>query len=318
MTREIPGIHHVTAIAGDPQRNLDFYSLVLGLRLVKVTVNFDDPGTYHTYFGDVNGGPGTAMTFFPWPGARRGRVGNGQVGVTAFSIPEGSLGFWQNRLKAYGVATANPVERFDEVALPLTDPDGLKLELVAHADMPAVTPWGGGPVTETEAIRGFHSVTLWEAEIAQTHALLTGVLGFEQTAEAGQRTRFRMSGDRPGALVDVLHRPDGQPGSGGAGTVHHVAWRTLNDAEQRGWQGDVAATGLNVTPVMDRQYFHSIYFREPGGVLFEIATDPPGFTLDEPLETLGMALKLPPWLEAQREQIERILPPLKRVEATSV
>jgi glyoxalase family protein len=318
MTRRIPGIHHVTAIASDPQRNLDFYSRVLGLRLVKVTVNFDDPGTYHTYFGDVNGGPGTAMTFFPWPGARRGRIGNGQVGVTAFSIPEGSMGFWQDRLKAHGVATSKVVERLNEEALPLTDPDGMKLELVAHADMPAATPWGGGPVSEDVAIRGFHSVALWEADISHTSELLTGVLGLEQIAQAGNRTRFQMSGDRPGALVDVIHRPDGEYGSSGAGTVHHVAWRTLNDEEQLGWQHDVAATGLNVTPVMDRQYFHSIYFREPGGVLFEIATDPPGFTLDESLETLGMGLKLPPWMEPQRAQIEKILPPLERLEVKSV
>lgn len=315
-TQQIPGIHHVTAIAGDPQKNLDFYTLVLGLRLVKLTVNFDDPGTYHFYFGDVSGGPGTIMTFFPWPNARRGRIGNGQVGTTAFSIPAGSVGYWQERLKQYGVTTSRPDARLDEEALVLADPDGLRLELVAHADDPHVTPWGAGPVPADKAIRGFHSVALWESSPEPTARLLTDTLGFEQIASQGQRTRFKMSGNRPGQLVDVIHRPDAPRGVGGAGTVHHVAWRTPNDDEQLAWQRAVAAAGHNVTPVKDRQYFHSIYFREPGGVLFEIATDPPGFTLDESAAQLGSGLKLPPWLEPQRAQIERVLPQLQRPEAS--
>ena len=317
MTRKLPGIHHVTAIAGDPQKNLDFYTRVLGLRLVKVTVNFDDPGTYHFYFGDVTGGPGTIMTFFPWANARRGRIGNGQVGVTAFSIPDGSLGYWQERLAQHGVATSKPNTRLEEEALVLADPDGLRLELIAHADAPDVTPWGDGAVPADKAIRGFHSVALWEAALEPTARLLTETLGLEQIAAEGNRTRFKMSGDRPGQLVDVIHRPDAPRGTGGAGTVHHVAWRTPSDEEELAWLHDIGAAGYNVTPVQDRRYFHSIYFRAPGGVLFEIATDPPGFTLDESVAELGSSVKLPPWLEPQREQIERILPKIQRPEVSN-
>jgi glyoxalase family protein len=315
MTRQIPGIHHVTAIAGDPQRNIDFYTGVLGLRLVKLTVNFDDPGTYHLYFGDVAGGPGTALTFFPWAGARRGRAGNGQVGAIAFSIPANSLEYWQRRLVEFGVTTSLPDNRFGETALVLADPDGLRLELAAHAAAPDATPWADGPVPAEVAIRGFHSVTLWEAELEPTARLLTETLGFAPVGEEGPRARFKMSGTRPGTLVDILHRPGQPAGIGGAGTVHHVAWRTPTDAEQLAWQRDIAMQGYHVTPVQDRQYFHSIYFREAGGVLFEIATDPPGFTLDEPLAALGAGLKLPPWFEPRRAEIERVLPPLRLPEA---
>jgi glyoxalase family protein len=310
MTRQLPGIHHVTAIAGDPQRNLDFYTRVLGLRLVKLTVNFDDPGTYHLYFGDTTGGPGTAMTFFPWSGARRGRIGNGQVATTAFSVPENSLGYWQTRLKEFGIATSQIENRFDETVLPLADPDGLRLELVAGPQAPAATPWVDGFVSAENAISGFHSVTMWEANLEPTARLLTDTLGFAQTQQHGNRTRFEMSGDRPGTVVDVLHRPGEPRGVGGAGTVHHVAWRTPNDDEELAWQRDIGQAGYGITEVKDRQYFHSIYFREPGGVLFEIATDPPGFTLDEPVEALGTQVKLPPWLESHRSEIERILPKL--------
>ncbi len=317
MTQQIPGIHHVTAIASDPQRNVDFYTRVLGLRLVKLTVNFDDPGTYHTYFGDVTGGPGTAMTFFPWPGARRGRIGNGQVAATAFAVPVGSLGYWQQRLKELGVPTSQIESRFDAEVLPLADPDGLRLELVAGAPAPAATPWLSGGVPAEHAISGFHSVTIWAARLEPTAAILSQTLGVRPAGEAGSRSRFEMSGDRPGTIVDVLHRPGEPLGSGGAGTVHHVAYRTPNDDEQLAWLRAIAAAGYNVTPVQDRQYFHSIYFREPGGVLFEIATDTPGFTLDEPLEKLGTAIKLPPWFEPQRAQIERILPKLTLPEVQS-
>lgn len=317
MTHQISGIHHVTAIASDPQRNLDFYTRVLGLRLVKVTVNFDDPGTYHTYFGDVTGGPGTALTFFPWPGARRGRIGNGQVAVTAFAVPENSLGYWQQRLKEFGVPASQIEARFDEAVLPLADPDGLRLELIAGPTAPAATPWLKGGVPAEHAISGFHGVTIWAANLQPTARLLTGTLGLNPTGELGPRTRFEMSGDRPGTVVDVLHRPGEAFGSGGAGTVHHVAWRTPSDDEQQFWRRTIAAAGYNVTPVQDRQYFHSIYFREPGGVLLEIATDLPGFTLDEPVERLGTAIKLPPWFEPQRAQIEQILPKLTLPQAQS-
>jgi len=311
MTREVSGIHHVTAIASDPQRNLDFYSDVLGLRLVKLTVNFDDPGTYHFYFGDEIGQPGTILTFFPWPGAQRGRRGNGQVTVTSFFIPEGAVGYWEERLKRHGMSIGELSRRFDEEALVFLDPDGMQLELVAHPGAGGNTSREGGTVPSEYAIRGFYGVTLWEQNVERTAELLTETLGFRLQGEAGQRLRFRAASDGPGALVDVIHRPQGEPGWGGAGTVHHVAWRTPNDEEQTAWQKEIAGRGFHVSPVMDRQYFHSIYFREPGGVLFEIATDPPGFTFDEPREGLGQGLKLPPWLEPQRSQIEEILPRLR-------
>jgi glyoxalase family protein len=318
MTGEISGIHHVTAIASDPQRNLDFYTDVLGLRLVKLTVNFDDPGTYHFYFGDGIGRPGTILTFFPWPGARRGRRGNGQVAVTSFSIPEGSVGYWEERLKRHDISVGEPSRRFDEEALVFLDPDGMQLELVPHPGAGGNTLWVGSPVPSEHAIQGFHGVTMWEENVERTVELLTETLGFHLQAEAGQRLRFNAASDGPGALVDVIHRPHGEPGRGGAGTVHHVAWRTPNDEEQTAWQAEIAGRGYRVSPVMDRHYFHSIYFREPGGVLFEIATDPPGFTLDEPQDGLGQDLKLPPWLEPQRSQIEEMLPRLHLPERVAV
>ena len=310
MSKEILGIHHVTAIAGDPQRNLDFYAEVLGMRLVKLTVNFDDPGTYHFYYGDEVGGPGTILTFFPWAGARRGRPGNGQVAVTSFSIPEGAVGYWEERLQRHGVSLGEPSRRFDEEALVLLDPDGMQLELVAHPDAQRDAPWEGGPVPTEYAIRGLHGVSMWEDSVERTAELLTETLGFRRLGETGQRYRFQAGSDGPGRLVDVIHLPNGERGQGGAGTVHHVAWRTPNDEEQTAWQREVSNLGLRVSPVMDRQYFRSIYFREPGGVLFEIATDPPGFTYDEAPEHLGQTLRLPPWLEPQRAEIQQILPKL--------
>ncbi len=310
MGKEIPGIHHVTAIASDPQRNVDFYTGVLGLRLVKLTVNFDDPTTYHLYYGDKAGQPGTILTFFPWPGARRGRRGTGQVAVTSFSVPEGSLPYWEERLRHHGIAVDQRQKRFDEEALAFFDPDWLQLELVAHAGAEALASWEAGPVLPESAIRGFYGVTLWEKDPEATVELLTGTLGFRLQGESGPRYRFRAASPGPGGAVDLLHLPEGERGWDGAGIVHHVAWRTPGDDQQKAWRQDLAGLGLRVTPVMDRQYFRSIYFREPGGVLFEIATDPPGFTRDEPLEALGTRLKLPPWLERRREDLEAALPKL--------
>ena len=309
MTQEIRGIHHITAIASDPQRNLDFYTSVLGLRLVKLTVNFDDPGTYHFYFADEKGRPGSVLTFFPWPGARRGRPGNGQVSAVAFSVPSGALGYWHERLRAQGVSVAEMYERFGEAVLPLRDPDGLLLELVAHDESASLPAWESGPVPAEHAIRGFHHATLWEKDSARTAQLLTETFGFRPVHDDGARFRFA-SQEWPGRLVDVLNRPDGQPGNMGAGAVHHIAWRTPDDEQQLNWRRTLIGLGYGVTPVKDRQYFHSIYFREPGGVLFEIATDSPGFTLDEPVAELGTALKLPPWLEESRPRIEQALPDL--------
>lgn len=311
MENKIPGIHHVTAIAGDPQRNVDFYSSVLGLRLVKLTVNFDDPGTYHLYYGDDAGQPGTILTFFPWPGARRGRLGTGQIAAIGFSIPAGALGYWQGRLEQHGLSVEGPRQRFDEEFLTFADPDGMQLELVTEPDGGKGDPWKAGPVPAEHAIRGFSGVTLWEKDYQRTADLLAETLGFDGGEDQAGRYRFETASDRPAARVDVLHLPNEEYGWGGAGSVHHIAWRTPDDEGQLTWQRTVAEAGLNVTPVMDRQYFRSIYFREPGGVLFEIATDPPGFLRDEPLEKLGTALKLPPWLERQRSQIEESLPKLE-------
>jgi catechol 2,3-dioxygenase-like lactoylglutathione lyase family enzyme len=311
MDPTLPGIHHVTAIAGDPQRNIDFYTAVLGLRLVKVTVNFDDPGTYHLYYGDGIATPGTILTFFPWPRAPRGRQGTGQVAVTALAIPPGALGYWMARLSQHGVAYDQLRTRFDEQVLAFRDPDGLVLELVARPDAPDRLAWAQGPVPAAYAVRGLHSVTLWEEGYELTAQLLTRMLGFRLIGEEQNILRYAVGAGGPGALVDIRCAPSAGRGSIAVGTVHHVAWRTPDDAHQLAWRERLVAAGLNVTPVRDRQYFHSIYFREPGGVLFEIATDLPGFTTDETVAELGTHLKLPPWLEPDRSRLERILPPLR-------
>ena len=314
MRKPIAGIHHVTAMASDPQANVDFYTGVLGLRLVKKTVNFDDPGTYHLYYGDEVGHPGTILTFFPWPMARRGVQGVGQATVTSFSVPQGSLGWWAERLGGLGVVFEAPRSRFDEEVLALLDPDGLRLELVTRED-DGRAPWTGGPVPAEHALRGFDGVTLTEWNPEVTSEVLTGTLGFRQAGQQGDRFRFEAGSGADSSRVDVLASPAGARGHISAGTVHHVAWRTADEADQLAWREAAAETGLYVTPVLDRQYFRSIYFREPGGVLFEIATDLPGFTRDEPVESLGTELKLPPWLEPERQRIAGILPPIEVHEA---
>jgi glyoxalase family protein len=310
MTAHLLGIHHVTAIATDPQRNLDFYTQVLGLRLVKRTVNFDDPGTYHFYFGDETGRPGTILTFFPWPMARRGSRGAGQVTVTSFSVPEDSLGMWSDRLGREGVIVEEIKQRFEEEVLTLLDPDGLKLELVAQKEAVSKPFWAGGEVPETMAVRGFQGVTLTLEGYESTADLLTGVMGFHHAAEERNRFRFKVDAPGPGVLIDLLCSPDSARGRVAAGTVHHVAFRVGSNSDQLECREILAGGGMDVTPVLDRNYFRSIYFREPGRVLFEIATDPPGFTADEPVEDLGSGLKLPEWLEPRRRQIEDSLPPL--------
>jgi glyoxalase family protein len=306
----IAGIHHITAIAGNPRRNLDFYTGVLGLRLVKLTVNFDDPGTYHFYFASAGGAPGTILTFFPWVNARAGRLGSGQAAVVSFAIPEGSMGYWHKRLDEIGGSETILETRFGEEVLNFRDPDGLPLALVSQPGH-SEKEWEFAPVPVEHAIRGFHSLSLWEEGFQQTAELLTGTLGFKLRQEGGGRFRFQAPGEAQGSLVDVLIQSNSQSGRMGAGIVHHVAWRTQNDESQLDWRQKLVDLGFNVTPVMDRQYFHSIYFREPGGVLFEIATDPPGFTLDETPENLGTALKLPPWLEPRRDKIENALPEIQ-------
>jgi catechol 2,3-dioxygenase-like lactoylglutathione lyase family enzyme len=309
--QNLPGIHHVTAICSDAQTNVDFYTGVLGLRLVKLTVNFDDPGSYHLYYGDASGSPGTIMTFFAWPGAHRGRIGAPQVTTTAFAIPSSAVDFWSARLRQQGVKDARISERFGEQAIAFVDPDGLQLELIATKDASADRIWKSADVPAEHAIRGFHGVTLSEEGYELTAKLLTETMGF--TAGRSEQGRFRYSaGDaKAGAIVDLLCVPDSRHGTMGAGVVHHVAFRTPDDAQQLEWRKTLVSGGFNVSPVMDRNYFHSIYFREPGGVLFEIATDAPGFAVDEPQEKLGQSLKLPAQYEPLRRELENFLPKLK-------
>ena len=318
-TKQILGIHHVTAIAGDPQTNLDFYAGFLGLRLVKLTVNFDDPGTYHLYYGDGVGHPGTILTFFPWPNAPKGRRGTGQVTETAFVIPESALDYWKTRLADRGVAFQGPFERFGEKVIAFLDPDGLGIELIATKATRPERAYPAGPVPVEFAIRGFHSATLSQVDHRPTARLLTDTMGFKLIAQDGDRFRYAVDSGEPSTLVDVLQAPDQRQGRVLAGTVHHIAWRTADDEQQRNWRSELAGLNYGVSPVMDRKYFHSIYYREPGGILFEIATDPPGFTVDEPAGELGSNLVLPPWLEGERKSLEAILPPLRlpaRVEAS--
>lgn len=311
MEKNIPGIHHITAIASDPQRNLDFYTRTLGLRLVKLTVNFDDPGTYHFYFGNESGRPGTILTFFPWPRAPRGHQGTGQVTTISFSIPQEALAYWQERLASEGISTAQPQQRFDEQVIAFPDPDGLQLELVAHPGAEARPGWAGGPVPAEYAIRGFSGATLTVDDYELTADVLTKVMGFRLAGQEGQRYRYEVGEGADLARVDLVNAPELPEGQMAAGTVHHIAWRTPSDEQQLAWRAELQQVGLQVTPVRDRQYFHSIYFREPNGILFEIATDPPGFATDETPETLGTHLKLPPWLEPQRATLENKLPRLR-------
>lgn len=312
MNSKIPGLHHVTAIASDPQRNLDFYVGLLGLRFVKRTVNFDDPGTYHFYFGDQRGTPGTILTFFSWPGARRGIRGTGQIEATAFAIPPDSTGYWLERFEQQHVTAERTSPRFGEEVIRLIDPDGLLIELIASSSHGGVEPWADSFVPAEHAVRGFHSVSATLEGYDRTARLLTESFGYRLIDESGNRFRFVSSDDSAsGRIVDLLCLPDTGVGRVAAGSVHHIAFRAKDAAEQLKWREHLVDLGYNVTPVIDRTYFHSIYFREPGGVLFEIATEPPGFTLDEKLEELGTHLCLPPLMESARSQIEEILPSIQ-------
>lgn len=301
------GLHHVTAIASAPQKNVDFYSRVLGLRLIKQTVNFDAPDSWHLYYGDAVGRPSSILTFFPWPDVPSGRLGAGMASVTAFSVPGISLSWWHDRLSALQVHVNKPITRGAEDVLTLRDPDGMVLDLVA-ADGDDRSGWDGVAAIPAEnAVRGLHSITLDERVLDPTAAMLTDLLGMTVSDERGEQSRFQMVAGGAGALVDVsagaAHR-----GYQAGGTVHHVAFRAPDLATMTDWQRQLVDAGVRVTEILDRQYLKSIYFREPGGVLFEVATDTPGFTVDEPLLELGRSLKLPPWLEPDREQIARSLP----------
>lgn len=308
--KAVQGIHHVTAIASDPQRNLDFYVGLLGLRFVKRTVNFDDPHTYHFYFGDDVGNPGSIMTFFPWPRAFRGRQGTGQVAVTAFAVLPTALGFWIERLLSHGVRYEGPKKRSDgEQVIAFSDPDGLMLEIVAHESAEGRSAWDHAPgISRDHAIHGFHSVTLWQQRGKRTEELLTNTLGFRGVREENGTRRFAAGDGCAGTLVDVRTIGGFVSGQTGAGTVHHVAFRVEDDSAQLAVRSQVIQGGYEPTPVIDRDYFHSVYFREPGGILFEIATNPPGFAIDEPVEKLGEQLKLPKQYEPYRSEIEAVLP----------
>jgi catechol 2,3-dioxygenase-like lactoylglutathione lyase family enzyme len=313
MSFRTTGIHHVTGIASDPQRNLDFYAGILGLRLVKRTVNFDDPTTYHFYFGDEQGNPGSILTFFPWPDARRGRQGGGQVAVTSFAILPSSVGFWIERLIRKQVEFQQPAARYeDERVIAFKDHDGFMGELVAHPKAEARAGWSGAGVPPEHAIRGLYSVTLWLDANELTGQLLTNILGFRLVREQGSIFRYAAGDGGPGSIVDIRCVPGIWSGVMGAGTVHHVAFRASDDAEQMELRTELTSLGYNVTPQLDRDYFKSIYFREPGGVLFEVATDGPGFDVDESVEQLGHSLKLPSWLELRRFEIEALLPNIHR------
>lgn len=304
--KQTAGIHHITAIVGHPQENVDFYAGVLGLRLVKQTVNFDDPGTYHLYFGNGEGQPGTIITFFPWVGAYQGRIGDGQVGVTSYAIPVGSMAFWVNRLATHSILFKK-AERFGEKVLQFDDPHGLHLELVER-EGGTVNSWTSGGVTPDVAIKGFAGATLYSTQPEGTIRSLTEVMGLTQVATEGDYVRLTSSADI-GNTIDVK-MVTGVVGTMGVGTVHHIAWRAKDDADHREWQQHVANLGEHVTEIKDRNYFNAIYFREAGEILFEIATDPPGFAHDESLETMGEQLMLPPQYEQHRDRIEQRLHPI--------
>lgn len=307
MSKKTMGIHHITAIVGHPQENVDFYSGVLGLRLVKQTVNFDDPGTYHLYFGNEGGKPGTIITFFPWAGARQGIIGDGQVGVTSYVVPKGALGFWTKRLKKFNIPFTI-LERFGEQYLEFDDPHGLHLEIVEREEGD-INTWTFGDVTPEAAIKGFGGATLLSTQPNKTAELLEKVMGLELVGKEGDFARYRSTADI-GNIIDLRLTSNGD-GRMGVGTVHHIAWRAIDDQDQLDWQKYVASNGYGVTPVQDRNYFNAIYFREHGNILFEIATDPPGFAHDETQETMGANLMLPSQYEPHRAQIERVLLPFE-------
>ena len=309
MPANLPGIHHVTCITGDVQKNVDFYVSVLGLRFVKKSINQDVPDTYHLYFADYLGTPGTAMTFFGWPHLPWRPPGSGQVTTVAFAVPPESLDYWTRRFKELHIE-ATRTSRFDADSILIKDFDGIQIELVGQASDDHWVPWPDGPVDRDDAIRGFHSVTMSVAEAEATVRLLTTTMGFRRAGQEGKVTRFETGVGGPGAAVDVLEAPEAPVGEEAAGTVHHVAWRAPDDANQIAWREALVKAARNVTPVIDRYYFKSIYYREPGGVLFEIATDQPGFTVDEAPDELGSGLSLPPWFQVSRDSLDRNLTPI--------
>jgi glyoxalase family protein len=306
----VNGLHHITAIAGPAQENLDFYAGVLGMRLVKKSVNQDDPGTYHLFYADAEGHPGSDLTFFPWTHLAPPRLGHGLAVEVGLEVSSGSLAYWGARLAKYGAAPSGVETRFGDAVLPLVDPHGLRLALVepARPAPRAFTPWDGGPVPGERQIRGLYGAQIWEQDAEDTAAFLTGALGFATLGSDGGWTRYGV--EQAAGVVDVRAAPDARRGEWGVGSIHHLAWRVDDEAHQRALRAAVSAAGARATEVIDRFWFKSVYFREPGGVLFELATDGPGFATDEAPSHLGELLVLPPWLEPQRARIEQRLPPL--------
>jgi len=305
----VHGLHHITAIAGPAQENLDFYAGVLGMRLVKRSVNQDDPGTYHLFYADAEGHPGTDLTFFPWPDLAPPRRGHGLAVEVGLEVPPGSLDYWAARLERYGAPLGVAETRFGDRVQPLVDPHGLRLALVESGAARPFAPWDGSPVPAEHQVRGLHGAQVWERDTARTAAFLTGVLGFQRLGEGNGWTRYGFAG--AAGIVDVREAPGTPRGAWGTGSVHHLAWRVDDERQQLAVREQIEAAGGQATPVIDRFWFKSVYFREPGGVLFELATDGPGFGIDEDLSHLGETLILPPWLEPSRQEIERALPPLR-------
>src|SRR6266540_5925333 len=313
MPTSVHGIHHVTAVAGDAQQNLNFYVGVMGMRMVKKTVNHDAPHIYHLFYADGAGTPGTDITFFPWPdiGPTPGRVGIGLTVEVPFAIPRGSMSYWRERLGRLGVQHGEIETRFGEPTLPFSDPDGLRLALVETANPRQVVPWDASPVPATHQVRGMHYVRMWQRELAPTRQLLTEQMGFTLIGIEDGWQRYGVEGGGSGKLIDVKELPNERRGVVGAGTVHHVAWRVTNDSEEMALHDAVETIGLHPTPQIDRFWFRSVYFKEPGGALFELATDGPGFERDEDPAHLGEQLILAPWLEQRRAEIEAVLTPLE-------
>ncbi|WP_210462760.1 ring-cleaving dioxygenase [Rufibacter roseolus] len=310
MENRILGLHHITAIAGKAKKNVDFYTKVLGLRLLKKTVNFDDPGTYHLYYGDERGSAGTILTFFPYEDARRGSAGTGMATNIGYSVPEGSFDFWIDRFEKHNVIYNKPSEKFGEQYLTFLDPDGLKLELVIPKNQDNRVAWETDEIKANVATKGFHSVTLTLRDIKGTAAVLTDVFGYTLQEKSGNRYRYITDAVEHAAIIDLVELPNEARGIGGAGTNHHIAFRVKDEETLMAFRQKVAKAGLNITEKIDRNYFYSLYFREPGGVLFEIATDNPGFGIDESWDQLGSSLLLPPQYESHRAEIEAVLPSL--------
>lgn len=314
MEKQINGLHHITVLASDPQQNYDFYTKILGLRFIKKTVNFDAPDVYHLYYGDENGTPGTILTFFPFPFAKRGTKGTGESTMVSFAIPKGSIDFWIERLSREDVYFDEPEYKFDYPYLSFSDPDGFRLELVED-DVGHLGGWESREVPREYSIRKFFGTTVRLNNSTRTESLITELFGFRQVDEVDTVKRYLSGGGDQASRFDIIIDPNGRRGIQSAGTVHHIAWRTSSDENQRKWMNTLRSHGFHTTEIIDRNYFHSIYFREPGGVLFEIATDEPGFLIDEEKEALGRSLKLPKIYESRRAEIERKLTPIRQRES---